>query len=205
MTSGISQNEVVYRAIKKDLLEGRYMPGQRLESRVLSERHASSNTPVRMALSRLVADRIVEMHPNDGFHVPMVTEKSVSDLYIASKRAVASCLELLLETTGRSGSTTSPALPAPPERAIAALFAAIARFADNLELSQDVDSHNDRLMLLRRLDAKFDATMASDVAAMTEIWENGNLAAFKARLDGFYDKRFANISEVVKLAYLPRT
>lgn len=204
MASAISQNEIVYRAIKNDVVEGRYMPGQRLESRVLSERHASSNTPVRMALSRLVGERLVEIHPNDGFHIPMVTEKSVRDLFVAARISLDSCIELLSSKADDTASRIGQLAGFPFERAISALFTDIALAADNDVLIGDVENHNDRSLLLRRLDGSLDADRGSEVSALQATWQAGDLRELKSQLNGFHRTLIFNIPEVVKLAYLPR-
>lgn len=50
----------VYAAIKQQLLEGAFRPGERIEPAILSDELGASVTPVRDALHRLAGERLVE-------------------------------------------------------------------------------------------------------------------------------------------------
>lgn len=63
-------NDRAYDEIKKGLIEGRFLPGQPLVIRTLAETYGISATPVREALQRLVAERLLEMAPNRSIIVP---------------------------------------------------------------------------------------------------------------------------------------
>lgn len=54
--------------------------GQRLETGRLAEDLGVSMTPVRDSLNRLVGERLVDIIPGIGFHVPRMTEASLRDL-----------------------------------------------------------------------------------------------------------------------------
>ncbi len=67
----------LYDQLRCDLLAGLHEPGSRLAIEALGERYASSQTPLREALNRLVADGLVQRREQRGF---AVTEISASDL-----------------------------------------------------------------------------------------------------------------------------
>ena len=73
--------ERVYAAIKQQLREGVFRPGDRLEPAVLSEELNASVTPVRDALHRLTGERLVEAPRHEGFRAPLVTETMLRHLY----------------------------------------------------------------------------------------------------------------------------
>ena len=73
--------ERVYAAIKRQLREGVFRPGDRLEPAVLSEQLNASVTPVRDALHRPTGERLVEAPRHEGFRVPMLTETMLRHLY----------------------------------------------------------------------------------------------------------------------------
>lgn len=73
--------ERVYAAVKQQLREGVFRPGDRLEPAVLSEELNASVTPVRDALHRLTGERLVESPRHEGFRVPMLTETMLRHLY----------------------------------------------------------------------------------------------------------------------------
>ena len=73
--------ERVYAAVKQQLCEGAFRPGDRLEPAVLSDELSASVTPVRDALHRLTGERLVEAPRHEGFRVPMLTETMLRHMY----------------------------------------------------------------------------------------------------------------------------
>jgi DNA-binding GntR family transcriptional regulator len=67
----------LYDQLRSDLLAGLHEPGSRLAIEALCERHATSQTPLREALNRLVADGLVQRREQRGF---AVAEVSAADL-----------------------------------------------------------------------------------------------------------------------------
>ena len=63
--------------LRADLLAGEHEPGSKLAIEALAERYATSATPLREALNRLVSDGLVERREQRGF---VVTPISVDDL-----------------------------------------------------------------------------------------------------------------------------
>ncbi|MEJ2513771.1 MAG: GntR family transcriptional regulator [Gammaproteobacteria bacterium] len=72
------------------LASGRLAPGQRLEEEKLSRALGVSRTPVREALTSLVADGLVVAEAHRGFRVPGLSADRVRDLF-----PVAGALEAL--------------------------------------------------------------------------------------------------------------
>ncbi len=73
--------ERVYAALKLQLRQGMFHPGDRLEPAILSSELNASVTPVRDALHRLTGERMVEAPRHDGFRVPVLTEVMLRNLY----------------------------------------------------------------------------------------------------------------------------
>jgi len=67
----------LYDRLRTDLLAGLHEPGGRLAIEALCERYATSQTPLREALNRLVADGLVQRREQRGF---AVSEASAADL-----------------------------------------------------------------------------------------------------------------------------
>ena len=59
----------VYDQLRTDLLDGTMAPGSKLAIEALAERYATSPTPLREALNRLVSDGLVERREQRGFAV----------------------------------------------------------------------------------------------------------------------------------------
>ena len=72
-----SRTDVVYEALRSDLLDGRIRPGERLKLPALSERFGLSMTVIREALTRLAEQGMVVVNPARGYSA---VELSVADL-----------------------------------------------------------------------------------------------------------------------------
>lgn len=71
----------VYDTLKERIMDQRYPPGERLNIDALAADQALSPTPVREALVRLSAERLVTFEPYKGYRVsPLLTFQQVVDL-----------------------------------------------------------------------------------------------------------------------------
>ena len=70
----------VYAGLKQALMNGDFVPGQRLVVRQIAESFETSPMPVREALKQLVSDDALFDHPNRGVIVPEATVQVISDL-----------------------------------------------------------------------------------------------------------------------------
>lgn len=72
---------MVYEAIKENILDGRYQPGDSLvESRIAEELHVS-RTPVREAIRQLEFEDLVVSIPNRGVFVQGLTKQDSEDIF----------------------------------------------------------------------------------------------------------------------------
>jgi DNA-binding GntR family transcriptional regulator len=67
--------------IKEDIMDGIYLPGERLRENELAEKYASSKTPVKEALRYLEGIGFVEIVPYTMTLVKRMNREEVSDLY----------------------------------------------------------------------------------------------------------------------------
>jgi DNA-binding GntR family transcriptional regulator len=74
-------NDRTYAALKGGLISGAFQPGQVLVIRAVAQRYGISPTPVREALQRLVAERLLTMQPNRSIVVPALSVEKFSELY----------------------------------------------------------------------------------------------------------------------------
>lgn len=73
-------NDRAYAELRKGLITGTFRPGQVLVIRSLAETYGISTTPVREALQRLVAERLLEMQPNRSIAVPFLSVERFEEL-----------------------------------------------------------------------------------------------------------------------------
>ena len=76
-----SRAERVYRHLRAGIRAGTYRPGQRLRETEIAAALETSRTPVREAIRRLEADRLVEDVPGRGLAVTRLDQGRVSELY----------------------------------------------------------------------------------------------------------------------------
>lgn len=75
-----TRTERVYADLRREILTGRLLPGQRLRFAALTERHDCSIGVVREALTRLAGEGLVRSEPQLGFHVTPLSEEDLEDL-----------------------------------------------------------------------------------------------------------------------------
>jgi len=73
-------NDRAYREIRQALISGRFAPGQVLVIRQLAETFGISTTPIREALQRLVAERILELQKNRSIAIPLLSAETFLEL-----------------------------------------------------------------------------------------------------------------------------
>lgn len=75
-----TKTEAAYQTLRKDILETRLSPGQHLKLGALRSAYGLGWTPLREALSRLEAERLVTAVSNRGFAVAPVSRAELEDL-----------------------------------------------------------------------------------------------------------------------------
>lgn len=70
-----------YQEIRKGLTTGHFAPIQPLVIRTLAQNYGISATPIREALQRLVAERLLEVLPNRSIVVPRMTRRRFRELF----------------------------------------------------------------------------------------------------------------------------
>jgi GntR family transcriptional regulator, carbon starvation induced regulator len=72
--------DTVFGRLKNDILLGVLAPGSRLRFNILQERYEVGTSPLREALSRLAAGRLVLQETNRGFRVPPISRADFADI-----------------------------------------------------------------------------------------------------------------------------
>jgi DNA-binding GntR family transcriptional regulator len=82
-----SQSERAYQVLRREILHGDLMPGERLRAADLQERFNLGLTPIREALARLSSGNLVENETNRGARVSVASLAELADL-MAARRAI---------------------------------------------------------------------------------------------------------------------
>jgi len=78
-----------YAAIKKRILDFRYVPGERLSEAQIAKELRLGRSPIRTALAKLKSDGWIAVSPQSGTYIKSLSDKEIADLVD---------LRLLLET-----------------------------------------------------------------------------------------------------------
>lgn len=81
----VSLANQVYEKIESNILNGVYAAGEVISENKLSEELGVSRTPIREAMARLQADRLIADSPS-GTIVLGITEKDVEDMFVVKKQ-----------------------------------------------------------------------------------------------------------------------
>ena len=100
LDEGHSKTEAAYRLLRRDILTTRLRPGAPLKLSTLRNGYGIGWTPLREALSRLEAERLVTSISNRGFAVAPVSRTELEDL---SRARLVIELPLLQESIEKGG------------------------------------------------------------------------------------------------------
>ena len=96
----LSKTETAYRLLRSEILQARLPPGLALKLTALAQTYGLSWTPLREALSRLEADRLVVVQHNRGYSVAPLRSDDLADL---QRARLAVELPALLESMRHGG------------------------------------------------------------------------------------------------------
>jgi len=86
--------------IRDRILNFSLLPGVKISDQEVAEVFQISRSPVRIALTRLVEQGLVEYHPNRGFTVKVFTRKEVQDYYQLRESLETMAVRLAIESIG---------------------------------------------------------------------------------------------------------
>lgn len=199
MNSGVTA-ERVYDTLKQHLLSGAIAPGERLEPARFAEDLASSVTPVREALHRLTGERLVETRASDGFHLPLITEAHLRDLYAWN----AALLHLTVQhwPQGPAGARAD-ALAVDAPSATAMLFTLIGLRSANIEHGAQVAAANDRLAASRAVEGQALDGIEAEVRAMAMAFDHAGPVELLKQIRAYHRRRVAAAPGIVRALYHP--
>ena len=78
----LTKNVAVYEALRKDIIEGRLRPGQKIIMSEVAKEFGLSDIPVREAIRRLESDGYVHFTPHVGAIVSELDAEKIIELYL---------------------------------------------------------------------------------------------------------------------------
>lgn len=194
--------ERVYAALKQQLRDGRFRPGDRLEPAQLSDQLNASVTPVRDALHRLTGERLVEAPRHDGFRVPMLTETTLRHLFAWHRDLLL--LAITSQRRRRALHGAAPDIDRPTgnhaERP-GALFLAIAQGTGNPEHLFALEAVIDRLEPVQRLETLLLDAIEEETAEIVAAIESSDTRRLRVALVRYHRRRERIVPELLERLY----
>src|SRR6202011_2729271 len=69
----ITRTSAIYERLRRDIIQGTLLPGEKLRIEVLRARYDVGGTPLREAMNRLSTEGLVTQSDQGGFRVPAVS------------------------------------------------------------------------------------------------------------------------------------
>jgi GntR family transcriptional regulator, rspAB operon transcriptional repressor len=153
------RREKVYHSLRRDILDCALPPGTELHEPELAERFAISKSPIRDALLRLEAERLVVIRPRKGYKVAPVSLSDARDLFefralieqACVMNAVESATESALEALDRFRFSDTAGEPSEFIVYNRGFHLAIAKLCDNRRIARtgvSLIEQFDRLVIL---------------------------------------------------------
>lgn len=81
LTDQLSLQERTYQALRTALLDGDYLPGERVYEGAIAKALGVSRIPVREAIRRLQQDGLLDVRPHYGIYVATIPSEEIEDVY----------------------------------------------------------------------------------------------------------------------------
>lgn len=212
-TAGSDDDQVaqsVYDRIKAGLLEHILAPKHLLQIGKLADELGASTTPVREALIRLAAERLIIYSPKKGFFAKTTSEDELRGLYFVTQTLLTSAL------AGKQGLVEESNNPRPRPRVeisagtevieeaeflvqrTADLFLQVALQSGVSELADIVRNMNDRLHHPRLIEQEFVDDTRKELADLYALYIEGTNEELQQALHAYHQRRMLHSASICK-------
>jgi len=84
-------------SLKNDIISGEYLPKQKLHIKTLKEKYNVGTSPLREALSQLMANDLVVSKNQRGFYVSDISLEDLTDIYQTRAKIESLCIEMSID------------------------------------------------------------------------------------------------------------
>lgn len=194
MIADLPASERAYQHIKQCILSGRIAPGP-LDLGLLADGLRMSVTPVREALARLSAERLVRFSPHQGYATAPPSAARLADLYTLS----GTLSHLCVQRRARSGRTDHlPLLSGSYADDMTSLLEAMASHQSNSAVSEMMWSLNDQLFSARRLEPNVFPATSEELATLVDLWTTGRVGDLRGQLKAHHRSRLLKVDVLAR-------
>lgn len=192
--------ERVLEALRWQIMNREFRPGDRLDPAQLAIALASSVTPVRDALHLLAGEELVETRMGSGFHMPALDEPGLEDLYDWSAQLLALAIRcwpqgLEVDETGASDDMSALATM------VANMFALVARRSTNSEHGRAIGRLNARLHAVRCVEPRVLENTKVEFDELRDAVTAAKRAAARRLIAAYHRRRRRAAAEIVRAVH----
>lgn len=196
--SDLPASERAYQRLRHDILNGLVSTGP-VDIRRFGDTLRMSVTPVREALARLSAERLVRPSPHHGYVIIQLSPRRLENLYELS----GALLPLAVRRCKAAMRTRGDMAPAPRdmrtyEAGMTCLLGEIARAQGSLELCEHLEAINDRLLPARRCETVVFPGAMDDVEALAQLWDQRQFHRLGGWLEAHLVSRIAHVDAIAR-------
>jgi DNA-binding GntR family transcriptional regulator len=195
----------VYERIKHWLLAQTMVPGQLLQIGVLADELGVSTTPVREALTRLAAERMIMSVPKRGFFARTPSEDDIFGLYSVNRTILDAAVARWPESNPAAAGAEEPAAVPVQERSAeqlarqtGELFLRVALRSGVSEFAEIVRNMNDRLHHARVLESEIVPDAFVETSRVAELIAAHERAQLRKALTAYHDQRLGFVAAISK-------
>lgn len=215
-TPGMDDDQVaqsVYDRIKAKLLAQILAPKHLLQIGKLADELGASTTPVREALIRLAAERLILYSPKKGFFAKTTSEDELRGLYFVSQTLLNAALSRINDKTESARKDTQTKERARLEiaagrqviedaeflvRRTADLFLHIAVQSGAHELADIIRNMNDRLHHPRLIEHELIDATRTELADLYALYIDGTNEELQQAIQSYHQKRLRHTAVICK-------
>lgn len=200
--------EGIYDRIKTLLLAHTLAPGQLLQIGTLAEELGVSTTPVREALTRLAAERLIVFAPKRGFFAKTASEDELRGLYTLNQTLLDSALREWTPGAAADEESKTPSkifssipLSDKPEqltRTVDDLFVRIATRSGIGELADIIRNFNDRLHHARMIEGEIIGDAVEELSRLRQLYSDNQRDQLLTALNAYHQRRRELVSSICK-------
>ena len=196
----------VYERIKHWLLAQTLVPGQLLQIGVLADELGVSTTPVREALTRLAAERMIMSVPKRGFFARTPSEDDIFGLYSVNRTILDAAVGRWPDPSPAGDAGAEGAAPLSIQeysaeqlaRQTGQLFLQVALRSGVGEFAEIVRNMNDRLHHARVLESEIVPDVFVELARIAELIAAHDRVQLRPALETYHNQRLGLVASISK-------
>jgi len=196
----------VYERIKSWLLAQALVPGRLLQIGVLADELGVSTTPVREALTRLAAERLIMSVPKRGFFARTPSEDDIFGLYSVNRTILDAAVGRWPEVNPAPAAGADEAAPISIQersakqlaRETGELFLQVALRSGVAEFAEIVRNMNDRLHHARVLECEIVPDVFVELARIAELIAAHDRVQLRPALETYHNQRLGLVASISK-------